>query len=106
MALNRSSSVAVRRHRSLIAGADAGAERPSSQGRMMLSMSIKRLRWSDDSEIGFTRLPSRSSTNDPFSSLMRRRPGSSTLLASGVAGGGEGCSFLSCPSSAFRFLYP
>src|SRR6185503_96997 len=87
-------------------GADAGAERPSSQGRKIFSMSIKRLRWSDDNAIGSTRLPSRSSTKDPFSFLMRKRPGSSTARVSGLPDGRAGCSFFSFSSSAFRLLYP
>src|SRR5215207_7747253 len=87
-------------------GVDVEAERPSSQGRMIFSISMSRLRWSGDKVIGFTRLPSRSRANDPFSFLIRRMPGSSMVTTSGFAGAGEEWSFFSCGSSAFRFLYP
>src|SRR5215207_8891685 len=90
----------------LTAGVGVDTECPSSQGRMMFSISMSRLRWSGAKEIGFTRVPSRSRANDPFSSLIRRMPGSSMVTTSDFADGEEGLSFDSSCSSAFRFLYP
>ena len=69
----------------LIEGADA--ERPSSQGRIILSISISLLRCSGDNDNGFARTPSRSSANDPFSFLTRRRPGSSMVTISVLISG-------------------